>query len=205
MIKVIILDDHQLFIDGLINSFQHDKQIKIVDFALDGVSGIRKIEEYKPDVLILDINFSKTGENGVDILKSVKKMKLPVKTLVLTSVCDKPLIDQVRQEGAEGFMIKNIGIDELRQTIIDIDNGEIIFKFDASLIEFNELVNSARISERAIEIIKLLSEGLIVKEIAQKLGIAETTVNDHIERTRKKIGAKNTSELIYIAVKNRLI
>jgi DNA-binding NarL/FixJ family response regulator len=205
MIKVIILDDHQLFIDGLINSFRNDKQIEVIDFALDGVSGIRKIENLRPDVLILDISFSKTGENGVDILKSVKKSKLPVKTLVLTSFCDKSLIDQVRQEGAEGFRIKNIGIDELRQTIIDIYHGEIIFKFDSNLIGLNELVISSRISERAIEIIKLLSEGLIVKEIAQKLGIAETTVNDHIDRTRRKIGAKNTSELIYLAVKNRLI
>lgn len=205
MIKVVILDDHQLFIDGLVHSFQHDAQIEIVGFALDGVSGMNKVKSLNPDVLILDINFSKTGENGVDILKSVKKLNLPVKILILTSFCDKPLIDQVRQEGADGYRIKNIGIDELRKTIVDIYNGGVIFKYDSTLVEANDLAISSRISGRAIEIIQHLSAGMTVKEIAKELGIAETTVNDHIERTRKKIGAKNTSELIYLAVKNRVI
>ncbi len=205
MIKIIILDDHQLFIDGLINSFRNDEQIEIIDFALNGITGLEKIKKNKPDVILLDIEFSKTKENGVDILKSLKKLQLPVKTLVLTNYCDKPLIEQLRKEGAEGYRIKNIGIDQLRKSIIDIYDGEITFKYDSDLIDQIIPFIPSRISERAVEIIKLLSEGLIVKEIATKLGIAETTVNDHIERTRKKLAAKNNSELVYMAVKNRLI
>ena len=205
MIKIIILDDHQLFIDGLINSFRNDKQIEIIDFALNGVNGLEKIIKNKPDMILLDIEFSKTRENGIDILKLLKQLKLPVKTLVLTNYCDKPLLEQLRKEGAEGYRVKNIGIDELRQTIVDIHNGEVIFKYDSGLIDQNIPVIPAKISERAIEIIKLLSEGLIVKEIASKLGIGETTVNDHIERTRKKMAAKNNTELVFLAVKNRLI
>ena len=205
MIKIIILDDHQLFIDGLINSFRNDKQIEIIDFALNGVNGLEKIIKNKPYMILLDIEFSKTRENGIDILKLLKQLKLPVKTLVLTNYCDKPLLEQLRKEGAEGYRVKNIGIDELRQTIVDIHNGEVIFKYDSGLIDQNIPVIPAKISERAIEIIKLLSEGLIVKEIASKLGIGETTVNDHIERTRKKMAAKNNTELVFLAVKNRLI
>lgn len=205
MIKAIILDDHQLFIDGLLNSFRDDKQIEIVDFALDGTTGLQKIKLHKPDIVMLDIDFSKTKENGIDILRALKKLKLTIKTIILTSYCDKPLIEQLKEEGAEGYRVKNIGIDELRQTIIGVYNGKIIYNYDSKLIDENIPVIPSRVSERAVEIIKLLSEGLIVKEIAHKLEISETTVNDHIDRIRKKLGARNTSELIFLAVKNRLI
>jgi DNA-binding NarL/FixJ family response regulator len=205
MIKTIILDDHQLFIDGLIQAFQNDDQVMIVDYALDGTNGIEKLKFYKPDVVLLDIDFTRTKESGVDILKTIRKSNLKIKVLVLTSYCDKSLIDILRIEGANGYRVKNIGFKELKQSIIDVYAGEVVFKYDAGMIDSYDPWSVPHVSERAVEIIRLLSQGYIIKEIAQKLGVAETTVNDHIERTRRKLDAKNNSELVYIATKNRII
>lgn len=205
MIRLIILDDHQLFIDGLLRAFQNDPQISIIDYALDGVTGVSKVIFQQPDIVLLDIDFTKTKENGVDILKTLRKINKTVRVLVLTGYCDKSLIDLLRQEGANGYRVKNIGFKELRQSILDVYADEVVFKYESGMVAKYDPWSAPHITDRAIEIIRLLSQGFIVKEIALKLGIAETTVNDHIERIRRKLDAKNNNELVYIATKNRLI
>lgn len=204
MISVIILDDHQLFIDGIVNSFQNDPEISVTGFALDGNAGLNLILEQQPDVTLLDIDFSKTRENGLDILKSIRKLPVSTRVIVLTGHCDESLVNSLKIEGAYGFRLKNIGLEKLRQTIIDVNNGEMVFKYDSHIItphKYSEFDTQLTLSDRAIEIIKLLSNGLVVKEIAQKIGIAETTVNDHLERAKRKLGAKNNVELVFMASK----
>ena len=208
MIKVIILDDHQLFIDGIINSFKKNSEINFIDYALNGASGLSKIKSLMPDVVILDIDFSKTGENGIDLLKLIKKNHPEIKVIILTGHCDTGLINVLRQEGADGYRVKNIDVEELRQTILDVYSGQIIFKFDSSLLKNEQRWASnspLKLSDRAIEIIKLLAQGFIVKEIANQLNIAESTVNDHLERAKRKLDAKNSCELVSKASKCKLI
>jgi two-component system, NarL family, response regulator NreC len=208
MIKIIILDDHQLFIDGIVNSFSNDTEITVSGFALDGPSGLAIIEEKQPDVVLLDIDFSKTHETGVDILKAIRKLQYSPKVVVLTGHCETSLIEQLQKEGANGYRLKNIDLGELRQTILDVYSGEMVFKYDSKLVNENNnrfFEPQPLLSERAVEIIRLLSQGFIVKEIAQKLGIADTTVNDHLERTKRKLGAKNNVELVYLAGKSGVI
>jgi DNA-binding NarL/FixJ family response regulator len=208
MIKVIIIDDHQLFIDGLIHSFNDDSEIKICGSALDGFSGLVIVKANLPDVVILDIDFSKTNESGIDIMKAIKQYSPDIKVLILTGYCDHGLINMLKKEGADGYRVKNIDVTELRQTILDVHLGHIVFKYESGLLK-NEHIWQIQIpnllSERAVEIIKLLSEGFIVKEIAQQLNIAESTVNDHLERAKRKLNAKNNCELVSIAGKNKLI
>lgn len=205
MIKVIIIDDHQLFIDGLLQVFQGDSEISIIDYALDGTNGFNKVKLFQPNVVILDIEFTKTRESGVDILKMIKKNNNNFLVLILTGYCDKSLIDVLRAEGANGYRLKNIGYKELRQTILDIYAGQVVYKYESSMMLNYEQISIPQISHRAVEIIRLLAQGSIVKEIAQNLGIAETTVHDHIERTRRKLDAKNNSELVFMASKSGLI
>lgn len=208
MISIIILDDHQLFIDGIVHSFSNDPEIAIIGFALDGSSGLAIIEDKQPDVVLLDIDFSKTRENGVDILKAIRKLQQSPKVVVLTGHCEASLIEQLQREGANGYRLKNIDMGALRQTILDVYSGEMVFKYDSKLADENRnpfFETQPLLSDRAIEIIRLLSQGFIVKEIAQKLGIADTTVNDHLERTKRKLGAKNNVELVYLAGKSGVI
>jgi two-component system, NarL family, response regulator NreC len=208
MIKVLIIDDHQLFIDGLIHSFKDDSDLKICGSALDGFSGMTMVKSNQPDVVILDIDFSKTNESGIDIMKAVKKFNPEIKVLILTGHCDHGLINMLKKEGADGYRVKNIDVAELRQTILDVHLGHIVFKYETGMLK-NEQIWQVQapnhVSDRAVEIIKLLSEGFIVKEIAQKLNIAESTVNDHLERAKRKLNAKNNCELVSIAGKARLI
>lgn len=204
MISVIELDDHQLFIDGIVNSFLNDPEISIAGFALDGNSGMNLMQQQQPGVVLLDIDFSKTRENGLDILKSIHKLPVQPKVIVLTGYCDVSLVDSLKNEGASGFLLKNVGLDQLRQTIIDVYNGEVVFRYDTQIIATHknpDFSTQPVLSDRAVEIIKLLSQGLVVKEIAQKLGIAETTVNDHLERTKRKLDAKNNVELVFLSSK----
>lgn len=204
MINVIILDDHQLFIDGIMNSFRNDPQIRIAGFALDGNAGMDLILDQQPDVALLDIDFSKTRESGLDILKAIRKSPVQTKVIVLTGHCDESLVNNIQKEGANGFRLKNIGLEKLRQIIIDVHNGEMSFTYDTQIIsshKYLEFETQSILSDRAIEIIKLLSKGLVVKEIAQQIGIAETTINDHLERAKRKVGAKNNVELVFMVSK----
>lgn len=205
MVRIFILDDHQLFIDGLLNSFCDDSLIRVVGYALNEAQGLAGINELKPDIVILDINFSMSNENGINMLKAIKKTNNSIKILILTSYCDLALIEQARQSGAEGFKVKNISIRELRETLLEIYDDQIVFKYKQRTDNPEYTYVRPVLSERAIEIIQLLAEGYIVKEIALKINIAETTVNDHIDRAKKKLCARNTSELVYLAVKNRYI
>jgi DNA-binding NarL/FixJ family response regulator len=208
MISIIILDDHQLFIDGIVNSFRNDNEITITGFALDGTTGINLIRQKQPDVVLLDIDFSKTRENGLDILKAIRNLSIHPKVIVLTGHCDVSLIDRLQHEGANGFRLKNIDLQELRKTILDVDSGEMVFKYDSKILKSSEpsvFTSQPILSERAVEIIRLLARGLIIKEIAQRMGIAETTVNDHLERTKRKLGAKNNVELVFLAGKSGVI
>lgn len=208
MINTIIIDDHQLFIDGIVHSFSNDPEIVVTGFALDGTSGLAMIDKKQPDVILLDIDFSKTHESGVDILKSIRKLTQSPKVIVLTGHCETSLIEQLRHEGANGYRLKNIDMGELRQTILDVYAGEMVFKYDSKLANENRnpfFEAPPLLSDRAVDIIRLLSQGFIVKEIAQKLGIADTTVNDHLERTKRKLGAKNNVELVYLAGKSGVI
>jgi DNA-binding NarL/FixJ family response regulator len=204
MINVFILDDHQLFIDGLIHSFTNDQLIAISGFANSGAIGIKLIELQKPDVVLLDIDFTKTKESGIDILKQIRKFNSLVKVIILTGYCDKSLVENLQKEGANGYLLKNIDFRLLHNTILGVYQGENIFRYDFFQAE-NKFTTVPNLTGRAIEIIQLLSQGLIIKEIASKLGIAETTVNDHLERTKLKLGAKNNVELVYMASKSGLI
>jgi DNA-binding NarL/FixJ family response regulator len=208
MINTIILDDHQLFIDGIVHSFSNDLEIAVIGFALDGSSGLAMIEKKQPDLILLDIDFSKTHENGVDILKAIRKLHQSPKVVILTGHCETSLIEQLQKEGANGYRLKNIDMGELRQTILDVYAGEMVFKYDSKLANENRnpfFEAPPLLSDRAFDIIRLLSQGFIVKEIAHKLGIADTTVNDHLERTKRKLGAKNNVELVYLAGKSGVI
>jgi two-component system, NarL family, response regulator NreC len=208
MINLIILDDHQLFIDGIVNSFRNDQEIMVTGYALDGKRGLKLIEELKPDVVLLDIDFSKTHENGVDLLKLIRQLEESPKVIVLTGYCDSGLIDQLQKEGANGFRLKSIEMGQLRQTIIDVYSGEMVFKYDSLMLNSRKqpsLTTQPILSERAVDIVNLLAQGYIVKEISLKLGIADTTVNDHLERTKRKLGAKNNVELVYLAGKSGII
>jgi DNA-binding NarL/FixJ family response regulator len=204
MIRVIILDDHQLFIDGIVNSFINDSEIEIVGFSNDGTTGLKLINKQNPDVVILDIDFRNTQENGVDILKIIKKTNTTTKVLILTGYCDKSLIEELQSEGANGYRLKNIDFEELRQTILAIYKGKYVFTYDFPNIT-KKYISAQQISVRALEVIKLLSKGLIVKEISSELGIAETTIYDHIERAKHKLGAKNNVELVFLATKSGLL
>lgn len=208
MISIVILDDHQLFIDGIVNSFSNDPDITIAGFALDGTAGINLISQKQPDVVLLDIDFSKTRENGLDILKAIRTLSIYPKVIVLTGHCDLSLIDRLQKEGANGFRLKNIDLPALRKTILDVCSGEMVFKYDSQILKDSGpsvFINQPVLSERAVEIIKLLAQGWIIKEIARKMGIAETTVNDHLERTKRKLGAKNNVELVFLAGKSGVI
>lgn len=205
MLKIIILDDHQLFIHGLLNSFIDDELITISGYETDPEKGIALIRSENPDLVILDVVFTCSGIGGIDILREIKKGHNSVKVLILTGCADRSLIRLLRMEGADGYRIKNIGITDLRQTIIDICLGIKVFLFEPDFVTDENIWDAPVLSEKAVEIIKLLSRGMSVKEIALARSVAETTVIDHIERSKRKLNAKNNAELVALAHKSRLI
>lgn len=209
MIKYAIFDDHQLFIDGIKEALSVDDNFTFMGSATNGNEALQIVLHTPIDIVILDVEFRKTNESGLDILRSIKEVKPEVKVLVLTGYSNQYLVEMLQKHGASGLRLKNIGIEDLKYTLLNIFQGEIIFNyFSMNEVRHNDrstIVLQDRPSARAIEIISLLAEGYVAKEIADQLDISLSTVNDHIERAKRKVNARNSVELVAMATRSGII
>jgi two-component system, NarL family, nitrate/nitrite response regulator NarL len=210
MIKVIIADDHQLVIDGLKSLLKEDKDIQVMAHASDGVELLDLLKIHQPDVIISDIDMPEL--NGIEATQKIKKTFPHIKVIALTMHNDKSMITKMSEAGASGYVLKNIGRDELIKAIKEVNVGKTFYSSEVtqtllsnSQKEQNDLVLLEALTEREIEILKLIAEGLSNTQIGEKLFISPRTVDTHRTNLMKKIGANNIAALIRFAYKNGFI
>jgi two-component system, NarL family, invasion response regulator UvrY len=214
-INVHLADDHQILIDGIVAVLKTEPQIQVVGFSLDGQSVLDWFTTQKADILILDIGMPKV--DGIDVLRSFKLRKDLPNTIVLTSYNDIKLIKEVLKLGAKGFITKVSAGENIIEAIKSVHKGELYFSQDIR----NKIVDSfagiksidegqyneyfGMLSEREFEILKLISQDYSIKEIADILCIAQTTVETHKKNIMTKIGVKNSIGLALYLVKHKII
>lgn len=216
MIKVFLVDDHQVVRNGLKLLLETQEEYSVVGEANSGLGVLDALDRgVVPDVIITDLNM--LGMDGLELTKNLTKDYPKMKVVLLTMV-DK--ISQVRlalDVGAKGYLIKDVGYDELLYSIEHVHRGgvyicEIItLKLLGALGDTNyQMVEKAvqddlDLSPRELEILQLLSDGLTTKEISDQLFISKRTVEGHRQNLLTKTGTKNYAELIKFSLKNRLI
>lgn len=209
-ISVMITDDHSLIREGLKNLLELDGDIKVVAEAVDGVDCLNKLESCNPDVLLLDINMPRM--NGLEVLENIKSRHLKVKVLVLTVHNEVEYLLKAIDIGVEGYILKDSESAELKKAITSVYSGEtyiqtsLIPKLNSRMIERNKDEEKIRcLTNRELEVLKLLSVGMFNKEIAEDLLISERTVKNHVSNIFKKIDVLDRTQAAVFAIRNNLV
>lgn len=209
-IKLLIVDDHEIFRNGLKMVLNKLKYVDLLGEATDGNEFLHFIDNELPDIVLLDIEMP--GLNGIEAAKIALKKYPDLKIIALTMFGDDEYIQSMLDVGAKGFLIKNINKETLDKAIQTVKNGgnyysEELFEFFTK--QFNkekekpeEKINFTR---REKEILQLLCEGLSNKEIADALFISERTVLGHKTNLLSKTNTKNSISLMAYAIKNKIV
>jgi DNA-binding NarL/FixJ family response regulator len=202
--KILIADDHAMVRDGVKNLVKQNKDYTVVGEASSGKEALDQYETLKPDLLILDI--SMPDMNGMDVSKEILSQDPTANILILSMYDDDDYISRCLEFGVKGYVVKNESSSELDYAIKSILQGKNYFSRQAQDVIFKKYSQNVskkkqredliKLTNREIEIIKLIAEGLTSQEMADKLFISPRTVETHRANLMKKVGVKNAIELV---------
>lgn len=197
-IKVFVIDDHYMVIEGLRSLLQNKKDIEWLGHASNADSCLAFLKKQLPDVILMDI--SMPGKSGIELCKEVKEKYPSVFVIGLSTFNQQSFINKMMDNGASGYILKNTTQEELMEAIELVSKGKIYLSDEAA----SSLRKSAEseipvITRREKEVLQLIANGLTNGEIAQKLFISTTTVDTHRKNLLAKFEVKNTASLIKMA------
>lgn len=217
MIKVLIADDHKMFVDGIDSILRNEEDIIVVDRCYDGPSIFKSLEKHEVDVILLDVNLP--GMNGIEVTTRLTKEKSDIKILALSMYNEESFVSEILKKGADGYILKNTGRNELVTGIRTVFDGESYFSKDVTETIMNSLmkkqkgeitpkrnsVHIPKISRREKEVLALITKEFTTQEIAEKLFISLKTVESHRSSLLSKLNARNSAGLVRIAIEHKLL
>lgn len=209
-IKVLLVDDHQLIIDGLKSLLKNTDEIVVVAEANNGREALRILDMLEIDVVLMDIDMPVM--NGIDTLKEMQKLNSRFKVIILSMHQEAGMIKSLMSIGAHGYLLKSCAQDELISAIRKVAAGQQFFSPEVTLSLLNPTPNNPLntnqpelLTDRETEILKLIAEGFSNKEIGSKLFISHRTVDTHRTNLMKKLNSSNIAGLISYAIKNGIV
>ncbi|MGK9476809.1 response regulator [Melioribacter sp. OK-6-Me] len=209
MLTIYIADDHSLIREGIKNLIKHESGMKVIGETGNPFDIIDDILKLKPDIVILDL--AMPGKSGLDVLKDIKNISPKTKVLVMTMMPEDQFAKRTLKAGASGYITKDSAVDEIINAIHKISAGRkyISQSLAEKLAEDLEDKKTNKeplelLSDREIQILKLISSGKPQTEIARELNLSVSTVNTYRSRMLDKLGLKSTAELIRFALQHQL-
>ena len=203
-IKVFIVDDHYMVIEGIRSLLQNEKGVDWVGHATNASSCLAFLQQQQPDVILMDINLP--DKSGIDLCKEVKERYPSVFIIGLSTFNQQSFIQKMIDNGASGYVLKNATQAELMEAIEIVASGKNFLSNEAALSLRSKDNNDAPvITRREKEVLELIAEGMTNNEVAQKLFISPSTVDTHRKNLLVKFDAKNTASLIRLAAQHQLI
>ena len=213
-IRVLIADDHALFRRGLIMVLEAEPDIEVVAEAQDGTEVIGKAEEFVPDVLLMDVRMPKL--NGIEAARAIRE-SVPSAKIVMLTVSDEEddLFDAIKA-GANGYLLKEISIEEVADAVRAVMQGQTLISPSMAsklIVEFTNLsrqvsdrqaVPMPRLTDRELDVLKLVAQGLTNRDVADRLFIAENTVKNHVRNILEKLHLHSRMEAVMFAVREKL-
>lgn len=209
MIKVLIVDDHALVRMGIRRLLDDLPDMEVVADAESGEQALALVKSHKPDVVLLDMKMP--GIDGWEVTRRLKKSHPQVKVIAVTAMCAEPLPTRVLQLGAMGYLTKESGAEEMAAAIRKVSKGE---KYLSAEIAQKMAINSLEavqdspfdlLSEREMQVMLMITRGMTVQDIADRLFLSSKTINSYRYRMFEKLGIKNDVELTFLAMKHRVI
>ena len=203
-IKVFIVDDHYMVVEGIRSLLQHEKGVEWAGHAMNAASCLAFLKQQLPDVILMDINLP--DKSGIDLCKEVKEKYPSVFIIGLSTFNQQSFIQKMQENGASGYVLKNASQNELMEAIVTVAKGRTYLSDEAAVsLKGADSTSIPVITRREKEVLELIANGMTNNEIAQKLFISSTTVDTHRKNLLAKLGAKNTASLVRIAMEYRLI
>jgi DNA-binding NarL/FixJ family response regulator len=204
-VKLFIVDDHYMVIEGIHALLQKEKDIEWMGHATNAASCLAFLQQQIPDIILMDINLPDIS--GIDLCKEVKEKYPGVFVIGLSTFNQQSFIQKMMENGASGYLLKNATREELIEAIHTVVKGKQFLSFDAAtaLRKPDTETSIPVITRREKEILELIADGMTNNEIAQKLFISSTTVDSHRKNLLAKFEAKNTASLIRMAAYLKII
>ncbi len=209
-IRILIADDHPVVREGLFAMLSRQSDFEVVGEARDGVEAVNKAKELSPEVVLMDLRMPEL--DGVDAMNQIKSAKPNTKFIILTTYSDDDYIFRGIEAGARGYLLKDAPREELFKAIRAVHRGESLIqpvvasKILDRLTELSRRAPSGEeLSERELEVLRLMAKGAANKEIGVELSIAQSTVKTHISTIFQKLGVNDRTEAVTEALKKGII
>lgn len=210
IINVMLVDDHKMLREGIKQLLEFDSEIKVISSAQTGKECLSLLEENKPDIVLLDINLPDTS--GIKLIKDIKKRSKTIKVMMLTVHNEVEYLVDSMDGGADGYILKDSGAEELIKAIKFIYNGEryiepsLIPSLNARLVQLETETDMVKsLTKREIQILSLLVSGKSNLDISETLKLSEQTIKNHVTALYKKIGVKDRTQAAVFAIRNNIV
>jgi len=214
MIRIMIADDHNMFVEGIESILDGIENIQVVAKCYTGPEVFEKIPTTPVDVVLLDINLP--GMNGLEVCQKLSKEYPEVKVLALSMHNEESFVTEILKYGAQGYILKNTGKKELISAIEMVNSGQSYFSEEVTETIMKSLVNqrtgnkkaamlTPKISRREKDVLELIVKEHTTQEIADTLFISLKTVESHRRSLLTKLGVRNTAGLVRVAIEHQLM
>src|SRR5258705_3253385 len=215
VIRVLIGDGRGLFRRGLIQVLLFEEGIQVVGESEDGEDALRKAEDLVPDVILMDVRMPRAS--GIEATRRLAEVLPAAKILMLTVSDEEDDLYEAIKAGATGYLLKEISIEEVADAIRAVMQGQTLISPSMAsklIIEFANLSKAAtertsvpvpRLTDRELDVLRLVAQGLTNREIADQLYIAENTVKNHVRNILEKLHLHSRMEAVLYAVREKLL
>lgn len=206
-IKIVIIDDHKMIREGLQQLLELDGEISVIGQAGDGYDGLSLIESTNPDVILLDINMP--NMNGLEMLTELKKIKPDSRVLILTIHNEIDYLVKAIELGVNGYILKDSECSTLKKAIFTVYEGSTYIQPSLTPLirkkseEQKNIFNT--LTARELDVLRLISSGMLNRDIANVLDISEKTVKNHVSNILKKLDVNDRTQAAVMAVKNNIV
>jgi NarL family two-component system response regulator LiaR len=208
-IRVMLVDDHDMVRRGLATFLQVKPDLELVGEARDGAEALEVCNKVRPDVILMDLVMPEM--DGAEATRSILQKWPEIKIIALTSFQEKDLIQEALQAGATGYLLKSVTVDELAAAVRSAHAGQLTLAPEAlqALLQSSTSTSPAGpaydLTDREMEVLVLLVEGLNNREIAERLYVSRATAKAHVSHIFNKLGVSNRAEAITLALREELV
>ncbi|MFY2557762.1 response regulator [Corallococcus terminator] len=208
MIRLVLVDDHALVRQGLRGLLDLTLDLRVVGEAVDGEDALLKVAELNPDVVLMDVRMPRM--TGLEALRELRRGPVHRRVVLLTTFDEDAAIVEALRAGVQGFLLKDVSLDELADAIRRVHAGETLLppgvaeRVARGLLELSRDFPAAELPEgltrREVEVLRLIARGLSNREIAQALGTAEGTVKNQTSSILSKLGVRDRTRAVLRAM-----
>jgi DNA-binding NarL/FixJ family response regulator len=212
-VNLVLCDDHPIVLAGLESLFRLEEDFQVLARCINGDEALAAIRQHNPDILVVDLHIPGAGGDGLEILRALRRDKLPTKAVMLAAALEEDEIVEALRLGVRGVVLKELAPQLLVECIRKVYAGEQWIDKQLSNLALEALLRretagrprSSVLSPRETEIVRMVAGGLGNKELAERLGVSEGTIKIHLHNIYKKLKVHSRLELVLHAQANKLV